>query len=88
MTQKEVVEATAKKNISQINFKKLSLSAEDKLKYFKGERWGTRNLLVSADRKSRIRSVNSLLRSSKKIIATAESEGTISKRGLYYHAIY
>ena len=81
VTQKEIIEAmsTATKNISQINFKKLSLSAEEKLKYFKGERWGTNNLWVSANRKPRIRSLNSLLRSSKKAIATAEGEGPISK---------
>ena len=79
VTQREVAEATATENICQINFKKLSLSAEDKLKYFKGESWGTRNLVVSADRKSRIKSVNSLLRSSKKAIATAEGEVTNSR---------
>ena len=65
VTHKEVVEAISNK-IPQINFKKLNLSAEEKLKYFKGERWGTNNLWVSADRKPRIRSLNSLLRSSKK----------------------
>ena len=78
VTHKEVVEAISNK-IPQINFKKLNLSAEEKLKYFKGERWGTNNLWVSANRKPRIRSLNSLLRRSKKAIATAEGEGPIPK---------
>ena len=79
VTQREVAEAAATENICQINFKKLSLSAEDRLKYFKGESWGTRNLVVSADLESRIKSVNPLLRSSKKAIATAESDVPDSK---------
>ena len=78
VTHKEVVEAISNK-IPQINFKKLNLSAEEKLKYFKGERWGTNNLWVSANRQPRIRSLNSLLRRSKKAVATAEGEGPIPK---------
>ena len=78
VTHKEVVEAISNK-IPHITFKKLNLSAEEKLKYFKGERWGTNNLWVTAERKPRFKSLNSLLRSSKKAIATAEGGGPIPK---------
>ena len=76
VTQREVVEATTKEDVAKIKFKKLSLSADDKLKHFNGERWGTTNLFGSADRKPRIRTKRSLLRSAKKAIANAENSGS------------
>ena len=77
VSQREIVEATIKEGISQIKFKKLNLSAEDRQRYFKGERWGTTNLYSSAERRPRPRSTNSLLRTVRKTIAEAEKPQTI-----------
>ena len=77
VSQREIVEATKKKRISHIKFKKLNLSAEDRQRYFKGERWGTTNLYSSAERRPRPRSTNSLLRTVRKTIAEAEKPRTI-----------
>ena len=73
VTQKEVVEATARENVAKVKFKKLSLSADDRLKHFKGERWGTTKLFASAERKPRIRTKSALLRSAKRAIANADN---------------
>ena len=73
VTQREIVEATAKEDVAKINFKKLSLSADDRLKHFKGERWGTTKLFASAERKPRTRTKSALLRSAKRAIANAEN---------------
>ena len=77
VTQREVVEATRKENISLIKFEKLSLSADERLRYFKGDRWGTTNLFASAERKPRARTKPSLLRKVSKTIAEAEKPSTI-----------
>lgn len=75
ITQREIVEAIDKENASKITFKRLALSADEKLKHFKGERWGTKNLFQSAERRPRTRTLKSLLRLAKKAIERAENTG-------------
>ena len=77
VSQREIVEATDKERSSYITFKKLNLNAEDRRKYFKGERWGTANLYASAERKLRPKSLDSVLRTVRKTIAEAEKPQTI-----------
>lgn len=77
VSQREIVEAATKKKDSHVKFKKLNLSAEDRQRYFKGERWGTTNLYSSVERRPRPRSTNSLLRTVRKTIAEAEEPQTI-----------
>lgn len=72
VSQKEVVEATAKEDVAAIRFQKLHLSADDRRRYFKGERWGTGSLFVSAERRPRKTSKSVLLRSVRRTIARAE----------------
>ncbi len=78
VTQREIVEATAKENVAKIKFRKLSLTEDDRLKHFKGERWGTTNLFASAEKKPRVRTKSAVLRSAKKTIADIESPKTTS----------
>lgn len=77
VTQREIVEATEKVRNSQVKFNKINLNAEDRLRYFKGERWGTTNLYYSAERRPRPRSIESLLKAVKKTIEEAEKPQTI-----------
>ena len=76
VAQKEVVESVAAGAISSVNFRQLRLSTEDRTKYFKGERFGTRSLVVSADRKVRSRSLSSVVRSAKGTIERAEGDSS------------
>ena len=77
VTQGEVIEEIRKENYTKINFKRLVLSSEDRLKYFKGDRRGTTNLFASADRTLRRKAPAALLRTTKKVIAEAEKPATI-----------
>ena len=76
LAQKEVVESVAGKAVSGVKFKQLRLSKEDRMKYFKGERFGTGSLVVSAERRGRLRSVSSIVRSAKGAIERAEGNGS------------
>ena len=73
VTQSEIVEAASGEEISTIHFKKLRLSSEDRLRYFKGEQFGTGNLYASTERKYRKRSKNAVLRMVSTTIADVEN---------------
>lgn len=77
ITQREIVEAIEKENVSRVRFRSLKLSAEDRLKYFRGERWGTSSLYSSTERKSHSKSKSAVLRMVKKTIAEAEKPQTV-----------
>lgn len=77
VTQRELIEAVAGKNLSRIKFKKINLSSSEREKYFKGDKWGTTSLYASAERKPRPRSMDSLLRQVQKTIAESEKPQTI-----------
>jgi class 3 adenylate cyclase len=76
VTQHELVEAY-KKSIVQpgVSFTKLRFSKDDRLRYFKGEDWGIKNLYVSADKQNRRgRTVRSVLRQARKALDRYESD--------------
>ena len=79
VTQREIVEASQNENTSRIKFKKLSLSTDERSKYFKGDRWGTTSLYASSERKPRARSKSALLRSVKQIIVETEEPATVEE---------
>jgi class 3 adenylate cyclase len=74
-TQAELVNAHKEEPKIHLDFRKLILSAEDRLKYFKSEAWGTRSLFVSGERKKTLRTKNGVIRQAKKAIAAAEESG-------------
>jgi hypothetical protein len=70
VSQRELV--TAVRDTHLIQFRKMKFSKEDCLKYFKGEKWGIRNIFVSGERKRPKRPVRSLLKQIKSAIGHAE----------------
>lgn len=56
-----------------IHFKKWLVSSEDRLKYFKGEKWGTSHLYRASDKPSRKKSRQTVIRQAEKAIALAET---------------
>ena len=73
VTQREIVEAASGEYSALMEFRKLRLNAEDRLRYFKGQQFGTRNLYESKERRLRKLSRASLLRTLRKTIARAEN---------------
>lgn len=68
VAQKKVIESTEKENLVNLHFKKLNINTEDKLKYFKGENWGTNNLVASHSPMPRKRKLSSMLASTKRVV--------------------
>jgi hypothetical protein len=58
-------------------FKSWIPSAEDRLRFFKGERYGTGNLYVSSDKTPRKKSVTSTLKHSKRLVDAVESKSMV-----------
>ena len=73
LTQREIVDAVSNEESSTIHFKKLRLSSENRLRYFKGEKFGTGNLYASTERKYKKQSKNAVLSTVDKAIAAAEN---------------
>jgi class 3 adenylate cyclase len=72
VTQKELVVASAAFDQGHRKFLKWQVSADDKLKYFKGERWGTDAVYVSSDKVRRAKNTKSLLKQAQAAIDLAE----------------
>ena len=72
-TQREIVEACRENDGALVEFKKINLSSKDRMKYFKGEQFGTRNLYGSTERKHRVRSEASAVRMVRNTISKAEN---------------
>jgi len=62
VTQGDLVRSAQSYTTSARDFKRLSLSSDERLKYFKGERWGTESIYVSTQRKPRKTSQRTLVR--------------------------
>jgi hypothetical protein len=63
-----------------IHFRKLKVSKEDTVRYFKDEKWGTRDIFASGDRvRKRQPSLRTILRLAKKAIDKAEGSGAPGK---------
>ncbi len=67
---------------SIISFRKWAVSRDDRLRYFKGEKWGTSGLVVSAEKKHRMTSTANLLRKARKAIDAAEGHRPTVPSGL------
>lgn len=67
--QREVVETSVPVGY---DFRRWNPTPEERLKYFKGEAWGTRGLYISGDKKQRQRSKRAILSTAKSAIASAE----------------
>ena len=74
VTQKDLVAASADNMTTPTTFSKWLASANDKLKYFKGERWGTEGIYVSSDKRRKARSPQATLKYVKKTISLVEGE--------------
>lgn len=83
-TQKDLVVASVPYTAAGTKFRKHPLSASDKLKYFKGERWGTDGIYVSDDRPPRVKSIKSVLNQAKKAINYVEAEHTDKSEDLEF----
>lgn len=69
VTKKELVIASTNYRRAARDFIKWSAKRDEKLKYFKGERWGTDDIYTSVDKLRRARDPKALLRQVKKVIA-------------------
>lgn len=68
-------------NVATIQFAKLKLSREDRLKYFKDETWGTSNIFVSGGKARRHSAgLKTLIKRTKKLVDNIESGNVDSKR--------
>ena len=69
-TQRDVVEVAGKNHWAA--FRSWKPTAEESLRYFKGENWGTKSLYTSIDSRPRIFSRKAVLKRSKAAIQNAE----------------
>ena len=74
VAQKEIVDAAKKLGRVPGRFKKLKINADQRLRYFKGERRGTTSLVASTEATPRRRSLNTVLKHAKAAVAKAEAE--------------
>ena len=57
-----------------IHFKSWSPGSDELLRYFKGEKWGTRGLVISTKRPERKKGIQSAVKKAKKVISSLEPE--------------
>ncbi len=74
VTQKELIDASAGHRTAARDFRKWQVSAQDKLRYFKGERWGVSSLYRSTGKKRKARNPESVAKSVKATIAKVEQK--------------
>ena len=72
ISQREVVSAYKENGTPIIHFRKWSPDAEERLRYFKNERWGTGSLFSSGERTARRKSLLAILKQSRQAIALAQ----------------
>lgn len=72
-TQSELAKASAEAGFGHVRFRSWKPTPEERLRYFKGERWGTNNLVLSTDKRSRKLSLRSTLRRTNKVLAAIDS---------------
>jgi class 3 adenylate cyclase len=72
-TQREPIDSSGK-FVSGLEFGRWQLRAEDRLRFFKGERWGTSALYRSTKRRPRERSLKAVVKLAKRAIKRADGE--------------
>jgi len=78
VTQKELASTMSRNPAPLINFRKWQPQGEDKLKYFKGERWGTSSIYVSSKVPQKPKSANAVIKHAKRVMARAEGESSMT----------
>lgn len=77
VTQREIVELTASEDISYIKFKRLRINAEERLKYFKGDKLGTDSIYCSTNQKKQRSSIKTILRRIDRITASTTQQNEV-----------
>jgi hypothetical protein len=72
VAQKQIVDAVRCEGPISIRFRKWRISADDRLRYFKGQKWGTDSIYRSSGPSGREPSIKPLLSRAKRFIRTAE----------------
>jgi class 3 adenylate cyclase len=80
--QRDIIEAVD--NVRAYEFRKWKPTAEERLKFFKDERWGTNALYVSGAKKPRRRSKTAVLKVAKAAIEAAETGGPTDDPGFMF----
>jgi len=88
VTQREIVEATRRNKWTSCSFKKRNFNSVEIDKFFKGEKWGTKNIFVSKEKVCRPRSLRSVIKQTKKAICKAEGEAKIPEMKQKYAEVY
>jgi hypothetical protein len=81
-TQRDIVEAAGVYHGAQ--FRRWHPGAEESLRYFKGERWGTRSLYISIDARSRASSVKTVLKRARAALRKAEGQASVDDADLAF----
>ncbi|MBN1461594.1 MAG: hypothetical protein JXA57_18850 [Armatimonadetes bacterium] len=85
--QRDIVEAAG--DSLSLQFRRWIPTAEEGLKFFKGERWGTNALYVSAAKKPRIRSKKATVKQARSAIQQAEAQVSVDDARLTFsRALY
>jgi class 3 adenylate cyclase len=84
LTQREVVEACRTEGYLPIHFRRWTPRAEDRLRYFKKERWGTTALYASCEGPRRKASLATVLKQGEEAIAKAEATGEDAHHGFSF----
>ena len=79
VTEGGLVKSTQEFGYRSVEFKHWIPSAEDRLCYFRGERYGTKNLYASVDKKPRQRNFGALIKQTKRLITNVETQGHASE---------
>lgn len=73
VTDAQVARAASDAGFRYIHFKRWVPNPYDLNRYFKGERWGTRNLAVSVEKKPRVNRIQTIVKKNKKLISRVET---------------
>jgi class 3 adenylate cyclase len=85
VTQKELLDASSNHRSAAREFRKWNVTTQDKLKYFKGERWGTTAIYVSSTRPvQRSSSARRVARQVKNAVRKAEGESKGNQAGIEF----
>lgn len=84
VTKKELIDSIRQNGQPITTFKKWNPTAEDRLRYFKGERWGTTSIFMSGEPRRRASSLTSIIKKSKRVIAMAEGKVGYSDKRLHF----
>lgn len=83
VTQKDLIDASIGHSNSSLSFRKWNVNAEEKLKYFKGQRWGTTSVYVSSGKTKKLNS-KAVARLGKRAVSKAEGEVALNDAELKF----